>query len=378
MRVCASLLALLLLAGCSTLDKLNPFSSSSKVKMAELTSISPSADLRLNWKAKVGEAGNYVFSPAVVGDTVYAAGSNGTLARFDAGRESWRINAGESLSGGVGADATLVVVGTPKGEVLAFDTHGQPLWKARVSSEVLAPPAFAEGAVIVRSGDSRIFCLDARDGKQRWVYQRNTPPLSLRGPTGVAVAEKLALAGFPGGKLVAISIANGAAVWEATVTLPRGSTELERVADVTGTPVVSGRAVCAAAYQGRVGCFDLSGGNVLWAREMSSDVGLDVDDRYLYVTDDKSSVHALDRSNGASIWKQDKLFMRGVSRPVAAGQYVIVGDVAGVVHALKREDGSFAARFTTDSSGVTAEPRKFDSGAVVQTRDGGIYALTVQ
>jgi len=378
MRGSALLLALFLIGGCSTLDNLNPFSSSSKVKMAELTPINPSADLRLSWKGALGEAGNYTFVPAVIGDTVYAAARNGAIARFDGGAEAWRINAGQSLSGGVGADAALVVVGTPKGEVLAYDTRGQPLWKARVSSEVLAPPAFADGAVIVRSGDSRIFCLDARDGKQRWVYQRTTPPLSLRGPAGVAVADKLVLAGFPGGKLVAISSANGAAVWEATVTLPRGSTELERVADVTGTPVVSGRAVCAAAYQGRVGCFDLAGGNALWAREMSSDVGLDVDDRFVYVTDDKSAVHALDRSNGASMWKQDKLFMRGVSRPVAAGPYILVGDVAGVVHALKREDGSFAARFSTDSSGVIGEPRKFASGAAVQTRDGGLYALTVQ
>lgn len=378
MRGAALLLALFLTAGCSTLDSLNPFSSSSKVKMAELAPIQPSADLRLDWQGSVGDAGNYTFVPAVVGDTVYAAARNGTIARFDAGREAWRISAGQGLSGGVGADASRVVVGTPKGEVLAFDTRGQPLWKARVSSEVLAPPAFVEGAVIVRSGDSRIFCLDARDGRQRWVYQRTTPPLSLRGPAGVAVADKLILAGFPGGKLVAISSANGAAVWEATVTLPRGSTELERVADVTGTPVVAGRAVCAAAYQGRVGCFDLAGGNVLWAREMSSDVGLDVDDRYVYVTDDKSAVHALDRSNGASMWKQDKLFMRGVSRPVAAGQYVIVGDVAGVVHALKRDDGSFAARYSADSSGVIVEPRKLAAGAAVQTRDGKLYALSVQ
>ncbi len=147
---------------------------------------------------------------------------------------------------------------------------------------------------------------------------------------------------------------------------------------MTSTPVVSGRAVCAAAYQGRVGCFDLSGGNMLWAREMSSDVGLDMDDRYVYVTDDKGAVHALDRSNGASVWKQDKLFMRGVSRPVAAGPYVLVGDVAGVVHALKREDGSFAARYTTDGSGVAGEPRRLASGAAVQTRNGGLYALTVQ
>jgi outer membrane protein assembly factor BamB len=46
---------------------------------------------------------------------------DGTVARFDGGRQVWRISAGQPLSGGVGSDGKLVVVGTPKGEVLAFE-----------------------------------------------------------------------------------------------------------------------------------------------------------------------------------------------------------------------------------------------------------------
>jgi outer membrane protein assembly factor BamB len=377
-RLLLLLLAAAVSSSCSTLESLNPFSASPKVKMAELAPIEPRADLRAGWHASVGAAGDYTFVPAVVGSTVFAAARNGTLARFDSGREVWRVNAGQTLSAGVGADAKLVVVGTPKGEVLAFDSTGKEAWKARVSSEVLAPPALADDLVIVRSGDNRVFALEANDGKRRWVYQRATPPLTLRSAAGVVVADKAVLAGFPGGKLVAISSANGAAIWEATVTLPHGATELERVADVTSAPVVSGRMVCAVAYQGRVGCFDVSNGNTMWSRELSSSVGLDVDDRYVYVTDDKGTVHALDRVNGASVWKQDKLFMRGVSRPLALGSSVIVGDVAGVVHALKRDDGTFLARFSTDGSAVAAEPKPLDTGVAVQTRNGSIYALNLK
>jgi outer membrane protein assembly factor BamB len=370
-----------LLAGCSTMEKINPvnwFSSAPKVKPAELEPISPSATLAATWQSGIGSAGGYVFTPAVAGSSVYAAAQDGTIARYDNGGQVWRINAGKAISGGVGADGRLVVVATAKGEVLAFDNSGKALWAARVSSEVLAAPQVAEeGVVLVRSGDNRIFGLDAADGKRKWVYQRSTPALSLRSNVGVTVAGKVALAGFPGGKLVAIALNNGAAVWEATVALPKGATELERVSDVTSAPVVATREVCAVAYQGRVACFDLASGNHLWSRDMSSAAGLDMDARNVYVSDDKGAVHALDRVNGATVWKQDKLFMRQLSRPIALGNHVAVGDYQGVVHLLRRETGAFAARYNTDSSGIAAEPQRVERGFLMQTRNGGLFALSV-
>ena len=380
MRTLLALSAAALLAGCSTMEKINPvnwFSSAPKVKPAELQPISPSATLAPLWQSSVGSAGGYVFAPAVVGASVYAAAQDGTIARYDGGGQVWRINAGQPISGGVGSDGRLVAVATAKGEVLAFDSAGKPKWTARVTSEVLAAPQFAEDLVLVRSGDNRIFGLDAADGKRKWVYQRSTPSLSLRSNVGVTVAGKAALAGFPGGKLVAIALNNGAAIWEATVALPKGATELERVSDVTSAPVVAGREVCAAAYQGRVSCFDLASGNHLWSRDVSSAAGIDIDERNVYVSDEKGAVHALDRANGATLWKQDKLFMRQLSRPIAMANHVAVGDYQGVVHLLRRDTGAFAARSSTDSSGIAAEPVRVERGFLMQTRNGGLYALTV-
>jgi len=373
----AAMLSALALGACSTVEKLNPFGPSEpKVKPMELAAIQPSAELRSLWQAGVGSAGEFTFSPALVGGSVYAAARDGAIARFDDGRQVWRIAAGQPISGGVGSDGKWVVVGTSKGEVLAFDAAtGRETWKARVSSEVLAAPAVADGLVIVRSGDSRIFGFDAVDGKRRWVYQRSTPTLSLRSNVGVVLAGKVTLAGFPGGKLVAIANNNGAAVWEVTVALPKGATELERVADITSSPVVSGSTVCAAAFQGRVACFDSNSGNTLWSRDMSSSAGLDVDGRYVYVADDKGAVHALDRNSGASVWKQDKLINRGLSRPLALGSQVVVADYQGVVHLLRRDDGAFAARANTDGSAVRAEPARFGAGLLVQTVKGGLYAF---
>ena len=317
MRPClvAGMLALLIGAsgGCSTIDKLNPFASSAP-KLPELAPVKPTAQVTTVWRSSIAKGGDYVLVPARVGDTVYAAGRDGTIVRLDGGRQVWKVNAGVTISGGVGASDKFVVVGSPKGEVHAFGVDGKPLWKSRVSSEVLAPPAIGEGVVLVRTSDSRIHALDTADGKRKWVYQRATPSLSLRSVAGPVMLDKAALAGFSGGKLLALSLANGGPLWEATVALPRGATELERIADVTSEPVLGAKQVCAAAYQGRLGCFDPASGNALWTRDISSIAGMDTDGRAIYVTDDKGAVHALDINTGASIWKQDKLQLRGVTQ----------------------------------------------------------------
>ena len=367
-----------LLAGCSTLDAINPFSGKGP-KMAELKPFKASAEARVLWRESVGKAETYAFTPAVSGSSVFAAGGDGSLMRIDDGKVVWKVNAGQSLSGGVGSDGALVAVGSPKGDLLVFSaTDGKLAWKAKATSEILAPPAVGEGLVIVRSGDNRLAAYDATDGKRKWLFQRPAPALSLRVTSPPVIDGKFVFAGFPGGKLMAVSLANGAVVWEGTVALPKGTTELERVADITSSPVIAGRTICAVAFQGRVACFDLGSGNLLWARDMSSSAGLTVDARYLFVTDDKGAVHALDLASGASLWKQDALSLRRVSAPLLRRGLVAVADVQGVVHFLNREDGAFAARVSTDGSAVVAPLQALGRNVLVQTNKGGLFAIEAE
>lgn len=368
-----------LMAGCSTLDSLNPFSSSAP-KMAALQPFKASTEVRVLWSAKAGKAADYMFTPAVVGNVVYVAGAEGALSRIEDGRVVWKIKAALALSAGVAADARRVIVATPKGEVLAFAADdGKPLWSARVSSEVLAAPVIGDEGVAVKSGDNSVFLLDANDGTRKWVYQRATPSLSVRGAGSPVFADRYLFVGFPGGKLVALGLQNGAPVWEGAVALPKGATELDRVADIVASPVVDGRQICAAAFQGRVACFDMGqGGAMVWSRDISSSNGLALDGRYLFVTDDKGAVYALDRLSGSSLWKQDKLLNRRVSGPVVRRGLVAVADAEGVVHFLSREDGSFVARQKTDGDPVRSQPQGLGGGLVVQTAGGYVSAIEAQ
>jgi outer membrane protein assembly factor BamB len=355
-------------------------SAPASAKPAELPPLSNPQAVRVLWTASVGSAGRFAFVPALAGGDVYAAGSDGTVVRLDGttGQTRWRVGAGSPLSAGVGSDGRIAVVATDHGEVFALDAeNGTVRWKARVSSEVLAPPKVGEGLVLVRSADNRVFAFGADDGKRRWVYQRAAPSLTVRSPTGLTLVQGSAYAGFPGGKLVAIALSNGAPRWEATVALPKGSTELERVTDVVGEPAAQGRAVCAAAFQGRVACFDAQNGKQLWARDLSTIGGVSFDSRYAYVSDDRGAVHAMDRSNGRSVWKQDRLANRRLSLPVSLEGEVVFGDFQGQVHFAARESGAFVARFATDGSGIRAAPLRLTSGVLVQTANGGLYALSL-
>jgi outer membrane protein assembly factor BamB len=233
--------------------------------------------------------------------------------------------------------------------------------------------------VAVKTGDNRVFLFDANDGARKWVYQRATPALSLRSAAPPVFADSYLFVGFPGGKLLALGLQNGAPVWEGAVALPKGATELDRVADIVTTPAIDGRQICSVAFQGRVACFDLGqSGALIWSRDISSASGLVLDGRYLFVTDERGAVHALDRLSGSGLWKQDKLLNRRVSGPAVLRGTVAVADGEGIVHFLSREDGSFVARVKTDGSAVRSPVQLLGSNFLVQTSGGGISVIETQ
>ena len=383
LRRAATLLAVLAVAGCSTLSSWIPtipapsfdwFSSSKK--LGPLPDYKPAANPRIGWQVAIGKAAPGL-EPAVTREAIYVAAANGTIARVDpaTGATAWRVDAGKRLSAGAGADSTLLAVGTDKGDVLAYSVDGKPLWQAKVTSEVVSPPKVAEGIVVVWSGDGRLFGLSAVDGKTRWVYQRSNPPLTVRNFAGGVITRGGLFVGTAGGKLLALDLGTGTLGWEANVATPKGATELERIADVTSLPLIEEKQACAVAYQGRVACFEILRGTLNWSRDLSSLNGLIADARYLYLTDDRGAVHALDKTTGASAWKQDKLAERRPGGPQFVGAFVAVVDAEGFVHLLERSDGSLVGRVATDGTPATAQPSSAGESAVWQSTGGALFSV---
>jgi outer membrane protein assembly factor BamB len=347
-------------------------------KPASLTDIRGAVAVRAAWRVSLDSAKDAFLQPAVLEDAVYAAGGDGTLVRIDpaSGHVVWRVKTGSKLSAGVGSDGSVVVVATARGTVLAFGADGRPLWTAQVTSDVAVPPLVGRGLVAVRSTDHRVAAFSSDAGKRLWTYQRPTPPpLSLRVPTPLAFSGESVIAGFPGGRLVAIALSNGAMRWEATVSEPNGATEVERLSDVIGGVAVGADDLCAASYQGRVLCVDAASANEHWTRPLAAGAGVGFDAERVFAVDQSAAVLAFSRGTGASLWRNTALANRKLSTPLAHGGWIAVGDLKGYVHFLSVIDGSLIGRASTDGAAIVVAPQSWSNGAVVQSRGGAVELL---
>jgi outer membrane protein assembly factor BamB len=365
-------------AGCSSWNPLVAIGLVSEPanKPVALTPIKGTLSPRVAWTQSVGKSQGFVFRPAIYERRVYAIAGDGTLAIMDedTGRSMLKVDLKKRLSGGVEISDATLIAGTMKGEVIAMDSAGKVLWTSGVSGEVIAPAAVSRKTAVVRTSDGRIFGLNLEDGKRKWVFQRASPALLLRSEAGVLAVGQDVVAGYPNGKLIALDIDDGKLTWETTVTQPRGATELERIADVAGLPVIDGGNVCAAAFQAKVACFEIASRNMLWSRDLSSSRGLARDERNIYVVDDASNVHALAKEGGASVWKQDKMQYRRLTAPLVFDRLIWVGDYQGFVHILAPDTGEIVGRVATDGSAVSSMVPA-NGGVLVQTANGTVALI---
>ena len=369
-RRIAVLAAALVLTGCFGSSRKPPDplpASSGGVRVSQL------------WRVALDGDSGIGFAPVAIGDSVWAASRKGVLTRvdIDTGRERWRTLTGKTLTAGVGTDGLVSVVATLEGEILAYDVDGQFKWSARIGAEIVTPPAVADGTVLLRTTDNRVLAFDSDNGNRRWTFQRQNPPLVLRQSGGVAMVPSLGFIGMPGGRLVALGLSSGSPRWDVPLAQPRGATELERMADVVGTPLVIGQELCAATYQGRVGCLNAATGEPVWTKNFSSAVGLDVDRRGVVLPDADDIVHAFDRA-GEPVWQQKGLMRRRLSAPLIAARSVAFGDFQGNVLWLSRDDGTLSAVSTTDGKAIVAPPTAVGSILVVQTSGGTLFAFRVE
>lgn len=376
-RLSAALSCALILNGCGLWSKEETVSTEKMSPLPELRSIRVASTI--NWQYGIGESNRYTLHPARVLNDVFVASEKGELARLDyeTGRVKWRIQLPTSLSAGVGIAEEMILVGNTKGVLFAYDFSGKKLWESQLSSEILSLPQLdeIENRLIVRTGDNTIHALNPKTGQREWVYQRaGLPALAIRSDAGVLVTRGGVFVGFPGGKIVALNSKDGAIGWEGVVAQPKGQSEVERIADITSEPVYADGQVCAVAYQGRLSCFEIQNGRSTWSRDISSLTGLISDNRALYVSDENGTIWALDKNNGSTLWKQNRLRFRDLTMPLSQGQYVVVGDKQGYLHWLNKEDGSLVGRTGTDGSPVlNALTSQVNTEFLAQTRAGRLY-----
>lgn len=353
MRIVSLVLVFFILSGCGS-------SPSSVLPPLDLTPLTNKIDISREWKFSAGEGVSDFYlklKPVFNKDTGYFIDYKGHLHAFSlkTGSLLWDIKLNIPVSGGLTLSNGILYLATSKGEVVALELENDALtnlnsklvnelWRTQLSSEILSRPVLADGVLVVKTIDGRVYGLNSENGIQSWVYDRTVPRLTLRGSSTALIENDIVITASDSGKLSALNLKNGKLLWETTVAVAKGRNQLERVIDMDIDPVIVEDVIYVAGYQGRVAAVKIGSGQIIWSRDFSSYSGLYVDAYRVYISDAAGQVWALNRYNGSTLWRQDKLLRRQLTAPEAHDNYVVVGDYDGFLHWLNREDGKIVAR----------------------------------
>jgi len=376
------LLSGVLLSGCGTVKNMFGSGEDNTIPPTPLVEIETLAEIIKLWERDTGKGSTKQYlklTPSHIQGRVFVADTRGNLTAIDAttGNTLWKNDADMNITGGPGSSEALTMIGSDNGDVLAYASEsGEFLWQAKVSSEVLAAPQEAYGVVVARTIDGKVFGLDANDGGRLWVYDRTVPALTLRGTSNPVITGDIVIAGFDGGRISAIELHTGKLIWETSVSLASGRSQLERMVDIDSEPVIIGNDIYVATFQGRLASVALENGRIIWTRDISSYAGLTVDENNIYITDDQSYIWALERSTGNSVWKQESLFARRVTAPATIGELVVVGDLEGYLHWMDKGNGEFVARTQFSKNPIMAPPVAVEDIVYAYSKDGTLGAFT--
>jgi len=315
-----------------------------------LGALTNQVNVNLLWTQRFGDgvADNYLkFQPVAYRDSIIYLDYEGRLTSVKkiSGLENWYTEFNLPVSSQMLIYQNKVIFGTSQGElVMAHLNDGKIIWQVQLSSEILSTAAVSDGVLVVNTVDGFLYGLDVTTGNQRWLYNRTVPVLTLRGSSSPVINNGIVLNGFANGKLIALTLQSGQVIWDTTIALPSGSTEIERIIDINIIPVVKDDLVYIATYQGRLAAVELSTGKIVWSRELSVYNDIKVDAFRVYVTANDSQIWALDRNNGATLWKQNALLRRNISGPALFKDQLVVGDFNGYLHWLSRKDGKLLSR----------------------------------
>ncbi|URI08697.1 outer membrane protein assembly factor BamB [Aquincola tertiaricarbonis] len=365
LRFGALALVAALAAGCSSTDKPKP---------TALESYTPQIAGRQVWSVRLDKL-DFPLVPTVREGEITLASGNGTVVALqaDTGAELWRGNVGAPIVAGVGTDGRMAAVVTRDNELVVLE-RGAPKWRTRLNARVATPPLVAGERVFVMGVDRIVNAFDALDGKPLWRFQRPGDALTLSQASVLSAFKDTLLVG-QGPRLVGLDPLRGSTRWDVAVATPRGTNEVERLADVIGPPVRLGDTVCMRAFQSAAGCVNAERGTLQWSKNVGGVQAVGGDDELVVGADASDRITAWRSANGDVAWTSERLLYRQLSGALVVGRTVIFGDAEGQVHFLDRANGNTLLRLPTDGSAVVGAPVRWGNTVIVTTRNGGVFAF---
>ncbi len=382
------LLVLLLFAlqGCATFQKVfGSLGGKDNVDPpAELVKFTPSARVKTLWTFNAGKGTGRLIRNLQVGlddERAYVVDARGKLTALqrESGRKLWSHDLKLNAAAGPVAQDGYLLIGGMDGELVLLDAAtGEEKWRNELSSEVLSLPVIDGDRVIARAQDGRVFGFDLNTGHRQWVYDTSVPLLSLRGNGSPLALAGAVVLGFDDGKIVALRSEDGVPLWEEKLSIPRGKTELERLVDIDGQMALIATELYVAGFQGNAAAIQLTTGQVIWKRPISSITGLTAGRKHLAVSEADGKLSLLDRATGETRWSLDKLLHRELTAPAFQQGAVVVGDKLGYLHWVDEDSGTFIARVQVGSAKIEKNLVQDRGVLYVFTGDGKAAAYQLE
>ncbi len=327
----------------------------------DLTDFDEQVELDIVWQDFAGKGPGelgYMLPPVVSGGNIYAIDRGGNLKSWQAstGALLWTADLDAGASSGLSYNRGQLYFGTQNGEVIALSASGgEVLWRTRLSTQIMTPPQVNDASrqLVVQTAAGKVSALDELTGRILWNYESSEPLLTLHGTATPLVVPSATFAGFANGRVVALDNRNGQLAWDVRAAVPSGRTDIERLVDVDGQPLLTSKGMLVVtSYQGRLIALDPSSGRGIWERKDSSFYpAVEGFGNILYV-DEGSNIVALDARTGGVLWNQDALGGRRLTAPVVWGDTLTVGDYEGFIHLISLTDGHVVGRIAADASGI--------------------------
>lgn len=271
-------------------------------------------------------------APVIAAGSVFVADENSTLWKHDLGTGDiqWSVPSLEAPQKGIVQrlqySGGSLIYGCYDGSLTRLNAGtGEIEWRRKIDSSIHATPAIDEagGQIFINTEQwnggkpcGHVQCLELDTGKLLWKHRHDWwPP----GSTVYCSATGLVAAPCNDENLLALEVLTGQVKWrQKTEGLVRGQ-PLVRSVDGNSRLYV-------ATERGRLHCFDMATGNLIWTRRYGQGLWhqfLVADEKSVFVMDGKWHFTAFDLESGAIRWLS-RLRSPGCWQPVWCGSYLAV------------------------------------------------------
>lgn len=329
--------------------------------------------------------------PCVNHNQLYIAGREGKVYSLNAanGDKNWTTDLSDEeendtkrsarLSGGVSASDVFVTVGSENGYIYVLNRKDGTLYfKHYLGQEILSLPVFnASGdKLFVQDATGGITAYDLANKKVLWSSGDSATNLHLRTKAKLTVVgDELLVAGTSSGRLLMISQADGYILNQIQVGQNNGSSDLERISDVSSTPLILGDSIYSTAYNSGFIKYSLEKGAVVGKLDYHSSNDIAYDDNFFVISSENSVIYCVRRSDNVEAWANSQLLYRNVTAPTIYGNYAVVGDLEGYVYFINLNDGIIDAKIQVGDEPIYVQPIVVGNCLVIYSSSGRLEVV---